>query len=225
MEVKSYNLNDLRLYRSVEKTLPVKSKPYHIIENMFNDEELDLVKSLVPETALVYSKHIINNTDDLEMNYINSSKRDDTKMPVPQLSLALPRFKQIDNLVTNKILEHNDLYWNLQITGKIDTKYCVYREGHSAGWHIDGPFGINGFVPETTLWRKLSVSIALNDDYEGGELDLVVSSIRPENTVHSIKLGKGSAIVFPPYLTHRVRPITKGTRRALVYWFLGPRWK
>jgi len=34
-------------------------------------------------------------------------------------------------------------------------------------------------------------------------------------------LSKGSIIVFPSFLWHRVKPVTKGTRYSLVVWNLG----
>jgi len=34
-------------------------------------------------------------------------------------------------------------------------------------------------------------------------------------------LPKGSIIVFPSFLWHRVKPITRGTRYSLVLWQLG----
>ena len=32
----------------------------------------------------------------------------------------------------------------------------------------------------------------------------------------------GSIIIFPSYMEHRIKPVTKGTRYSLVIWFLGP---
>jgi hypothetical protein len=44
--------------------------------------------------------------------------------------------------------------------------------------------------------RKISVIIALNGDYEGGEFYF------PSQGIDKIKLKKGQAILFPPYWTH-----------------------
>lgn len=43
--------------------------------------------------------------------------------------------------------------------------------------------------------RQLSVIVALNDDYDGGDLYFPVQDLR-------IRLRKGQAVVFPPYWTH-----------------------
>ena len=36
---------------------------------------------------------------------------------------------------------------------------------------------------------------------------------------------KGSAMFFPSFTYHRVKPVTKGTRKSLVVWFRGPKWQ
>ena len=38
-------------------------------------------------------------------------------------------------------------------------------------------------------------------------------------------LPKGSIVIFPSYIWHRVSPVTKGTRLSLVQWNLGPGFK
>ena len=82
-------------------------------------------------------------------------------------------------------------------------------------WHMDiGPQPIHSM-------RKLSYSILLNvGEYEGGELEF---HIGPDAESPSQTLG--SMILFPSYLIHRVRPITKGTRYAIVGWMHGDSFK
>ena len=50
-----------------------------------------------------------------------------------------------------------------------------------------------------------------------------------EETKHLIQakeiLPKGSIIVFPSFLWHRVKPVIKGTRYSLVLWNLGRQFK
>jgi predicted 2-oxoglutarate/Fe(II)-dependent dioxygenase YbiX len=91
-------------------------------------------------------------------------------------------------------------------------QYTVYNEddqGHY-DWHVDmGPGKAR---------RKLSLVVQLSDpsEYEGGELQINTGKIMiPEKE-------KGTVILFPSYLLHRVTPVTKGTRRSLVVWINGP---
>ena len=71
--------------------------------------------------------------------------------------------------------------------------------------------------------RKLSMSILLNDDYEGGGFKFVDDIDNP------IGIGgngtKGTVIVFPSYHSHSVKKVTKGIRYSLVVWFLGKGFK
>jgi len=70
--------------------------------------------------------------------------------------------------------------------------------------------------------RKLSFSMQLTDpsEYEGGNTRLITS-----HEPFDIPKTKGSITFFPSYTLHDVQPITKGTRKALVGWVLGPKWK
>jgi Uncharacterized iron-regulated protein len=63
--------------------------------------------------------------------------------------------------------------------------------------------------------RVLSMSIVLNDDYEGGEFRFW----KKENV--TIDVQAGCAIMFPPnfMFPHEVLPITSGTRYAMITWF------
>ena len=36
---------------------------------------------------------------------------------------------------------------------------------------------------------------------------------------------RGDAIAFPAYVVHRVTPVTAGTRKAIVAWVTGPRFR
>ena len=38
----------------------------------------------------------------------------------------------------------------------------------------------------------------------------------------SYKLDKGEIFVFPSWMLHRVTPVTKGKRKVIVGWGLGP---
>ena len=63
--------------------------------------------------------------------------------------------------------------------------------------------------------RKLSMTIILNDEFEGGEFELLGHQKPVEEN------GMGTVIIFPSYMVHRVRPITSGTRYSLVAWICG----
>jgi predicted 2-oxoglutarate/Fe(II)-dependent dioxygenase YbiX len=62
--------------------------------------------------------------------------------------------------------------------------------------------------------RAVSCSIAVNDDYEGGEFTFFDQTI-------SYKQEKGSVLLFPSSFQypHQVNPVTKGVRYSIITWF------
>lgn len=84
--------------------------------------------------------------------------------------------------------------------------------GHFAMWHTDG----GGDAAER---RLISLSIELSDaaDYEGGLLEIVPDLVGRPRT-----LPRGGAHLFPSRALHRVTPVTRGTRWALVAWTGAP---
>ena len=70
--------------------------------------------------------------------------------------------------------------------------------------------------------RKISMSLFLNEDYEGGDFDLEIYKPEVDPRYKSFKLPKGSAIFFQGDKWHRVRPVTSGVRKSIVAWFYGP---
>ena len=71
--------------------------------------------------------------------------------------------------------------------------------------------------------RKLSLVFQLSDpsEYEGGRFEFDPNL--PQLPDEAFK--KGSVIVFPSVHTHRVTPVTAGTRHSLVTWVEGPHWR
>lgn len=112
--------------------------------------------------------------------------------------------------------------WNFQISSCEPMQITKYKKNGHYDFHQDG----NGFSkydnPENELLhgktRKLSMTIVLNEDYEGGEFEFLSDK-------NLIKEKIGTVIVFPSYLVHQVRPVTKGTRYSLVAWFCGQPFK
>ena len=89
------------------------------------------------------------------------------------------------------------------------------------GWHVDQhsqPYS-DGRV------RKISFSVFLNDDFEGGEFDIETGNPKEKKRYTTIKGKSNHAFFFQSDYWHRVRPITKGVRKSLVGWVLGPKFR
>jgi len=119
--------------------------------------------------------------------------------------------------------------WNFQLDFSEKLQFTKYKLNQYYDWHCDSwqlPYNkLN--TPEYGKIRKLSITCQLTDgsEYEGGELEFDFKN-KEYNKKQNIKtasevLPKGSIVVFPSFVWHRVKPITKGTRYSLVGWNLG----
>lgn len=120
----------------------------------------------------------------------------------------------------------NESYFGYALNGYDFIQYSEYTkedEGHF-NWHVDLFWGSDPMPPVDMFEpRKLSVSLLLNEpgvDFEGGEFECSVDNPRnPKN----IPFRRGTAIFFPSFLYHRVRPVFSGSRKSLVIWATGPK--
>ena len=112
--------------------------------------------------------------------------------------------------------------WKYDIAAAENCQITRYTKDGFYTWHKDGMGSHNEvrnepdnkFLHGNT--RKLSMSIILNFDYEGGDFELRYLNEKVP------RLEEGSIIIFPSFLDHRVAPVTKGIRYSLVAWFVGP---
>jgi len=140
--------------------------------------------------------------------------------------------------------------WHYDISKIEGVQIASYKAGEYYGWHIDGDSDhwaarklINSNSPHVPklnetkdpifkgLVRKLSIIVQLSDpeDYEGGD---IYFSRPPKDgrldaegeTIPQFR-EKGSVIVFPSYVRHKVSPVTKGIRKSATAWICGPPFK
>lgn len=127
---------------------------------------------------------------------------------------------KIKELLWGYVGAANKAAFGFDILNKSPFQYTEYHasEGGHYDWHTDVNW--NG---ENTLDRKLSVTVQLSDpsEYEGGQFMFNEC----ENPPVEASRAKGTVLIFPSYLQHRVLPITSGCRRSLVAWYEGPRWR
>ena len=119
--------------------------------------------------------------------------------------------------------------WNFEWDFSESCQFTKYKKGHFYDWHCDSwdePYHkkqeeLNGKI------RKLSVTVTLSDpkDYKGGELEFDFRNKDPNKPSKLVKckeiLPKGSLVVFPSFVWHRVCPVKSGERNSLVIWNLG----
>jgi PKHD-type hydroxylase len=133
--------------------------------------------------------------------------------------------------------------WGWNITLMESLQISTYESGQYYDWHVDGfvdtasarkivasksVTGTDQAVDPSLAGtiRKLSLVVQLSDpsEYDGGDfmiqcpahdreaIDLSVDKFKP----------KGSIIVFPSFVRHKVTPVTRGKRHSMTTWFGGP---
>jgi len=116
--------------------------------------------------------------------------------------------------------------WNFNWDWSESCQFTKYKPGQYYGWHCDSWEGVyEQEGPTKGKIRKLSVTVSLSDekDYSGGELEFQFRNVdNPKaSTVCKEIFPKGSLVVFPSFVWHRVKPVKKGVRYSLVLWNLG----
>tara|TARA_R100000734_G_scaffold19094_2_gene18045 strand:- start:6274 stop:6849 length:576 start_codon:yes stop_codon:yes gene_type:complete len=118
--------------------------------------------------------------------------------------------------------EVNDKFYQFNIKKVEDIQVSKYDSENQGFYtpHIDGVYD----VPEMKMVRKLSMSIQLTppEYYEGGRLHFPDDE---EKFIVGDSMSQGTAIFFPSYVKHGVKPVTKGIRNSVVCWFLGEPFK
>jgi PKHD-type hydroxylase len=120
--------------------------------------------------------------------------------------------------------------WNFQWDYSEQAQFTTYKKGQHYGWHCDSwikPYetdnNLNGKI------RKLSVTLNLTDPkkYKGGDFEFDFRNTTEGSNTQICKEVKerGSIIVFPSFVWHRVKPVTEGTRYSLVMWNVGDPFK
>ena len=124
---------------------------------------------------------------------------------------------------------NNNAGWNFQWDFSESCQFTKYNKKQNYDWHCDS-WEHTYNKPNTRSHgkvRKLSVTLSLSDekDYKGGELEFDFRNLDPDkkrNTKICTEIKpKGSLVVFPSFVWHRVRPVKKGSRYSLVIWNLG----
>lgn len=96
--------------------------------------------------------------------------------------------------------------YNLEFNNRF--QFTEYKIDDFYNWHTD--YTINEFGKS----RVCSMVIQLNDDYEGGNLELKDES----NNVIQLEKGIGNLYTFLSDIEHRVDVVNSGVRYSLVNW-------
>ena len=178
---------------------------YYWFENGFTTQEIDTIVNGSLEYE--FQKAIImdeGNTDKFRKSNIKWLPFDS-------------KWEWVIDKIMSQVTEANKAIWNFDLKSIIDNIQYTEYEGNGGhyDWHLDiGPGSISH--------RKISITIQLSDpeEYVGGDLQIMTGS---EYT--TVPRGKGTVVIFPSFLLHRVVPLTSGNRKSLVLWVGGDHYK
>ena len=124
----------------------------------------------------------------------------------------------IQSLLWACVREANEASFQVEVRNRAEIQLVEYTEAQSDhyDWHHDVQW-----YGQSEFDRKLSVTMQLSDTdaYEGGDFEF-----EEVKTTADFRT-RGTVLIFPSYLRHKIHPVTRGKRQALVAWFYGPRWR
>jgi PKHD-type hydroxylase len=192
--------------------------PYCYWDNAFTDQEID-------EMCYYFSQHEIQQAtvmskdnplnEEIRRSKVKFFNRDENTFPI---------FDRLNQTIENI----NDRFYNFTLNGYESFQYTEYdaSEKGEYNFHMDTCFGYkdkaNIDILET---RKISIVMCLNCpgiDFEGGQFYINTGS---EKDAFEVEMKKGRLIAFPSFFIHRVAPVTKGKRKSLVIWVMGPKFR
>jgi len=184
-----------------------RTYPWTFIHNAFNEQDLERIDLLVAK---------IEPKEGLTGAGLDKDVRRSLVRWIDPSPTSGWLFQKMDGLIESL----NDQFYGFQLYGYDTIQHTTYNEDDAGcyDWHIDMELGQAQEDIRFGLTRKLSASIVLNDDFEGGQFQVAQGDNSKATTVEA---SKGSIIVFPSWMHHRVTPVTKGVRKSLVVWCLG----
>jgi len=186
--------------------------PFVWWDNALTSEECDNIVEYCDSVGLDQAKVLGGDTED--KSYSNE------KIRVCGIKFHHPteETKNIFLKLNKVITDINDHFYGFDLNGYNCFQYTSYDgsvKGHY-DWHMDMCMG-KDVPPTMTEPRKLSLSVLLNDGFEGGEFRFNTGGVL------TAEQKKGRVIAFPSYVLHKVEPVTKGFRKSIVVWVTGPK--
>lgn len=137
----------------------------------------------------------------------------------------------IYNAISPFIEEANtEAGWNFETDWMEDCQFTIYNKSQHYSWHAD-QFVQPIQSPDKNFdgkIRKISAIVSLSnpEEYKGGNLEFQYRDTpKVKSFVCNEIKEKGSIIVFPSFVWHRVTPVTSGKRHSLVLWSIGKPFK
>jgi len=179
---------------------------WHIWQSALSSEVCDSILTL-PKKPLEEAQVGINTELSNQENEIRRSQ-------ISVYPYSSDQANYLNNIINPFVIMANRENFGFTLNNFSEFQYTEYNETEKGfyDWHQDVQW-----LKDTESQRKVSVTVQLSDDdYEGGEFEFHKDIPQPSNI-----RSRGTVIVFPSFFYHRVTPVTKGVRKAIVGWYEG----
>ena len=200
-----------------QEVRPCNFNDFYYYPKYFTDEKIEAIHEMVRRGGYKFEKGGTG-SDGVPKDQYYSNNRDIAYVP------GDPNSWWLYNELEKCVIEANTRLFQFDIHHVTDPlHYVIYPtpnqpdktgqtrpEGGYLDWHMDiGKGEVNR--------RKLATTVQLSDpnDYEGGDFQVWYGG--SENFI-TLPREKGDVLIMPTFYLHNITPITKGERRALVYW-------
>jgi PKHD-type hydroxylase len=123
--------------------------------------------------------------------------------------------------IESALLRLNAEHFRSDLSGLETFQFALYNGSENGyfDWHND--YGRLRAAPEQEP-RKLTASLQLSDgvSYDGCDLE-----VRAAHPIDVAPRERGTLVAFRANALHRVTPITRGIRKSLVFWAVGPEYR
>ncbi|MBK7789360.1 MAG: Fe2+-dependent dioxygenase [Saprospiraceae bacterium] len=173
----------------------------HIIQNLLNERELSMVTMVLSQLSFRDGSGTSSDAARAVKNNLQVPKSEDHLK------------QQIDGIMMQALSSNPYVQNNLLPYKVLPCLISKYEAGMYYGKHVDSPLMADPMVG--IVRTDLAMTLFLTDasDYEGGELCLELNEGERQ-----IKLNRGSAIIYPASVLHRVNTINSGQRIAIITW-------
>ena len=192
--------------------------PWMVFPSVFSPAELITIENYCKSLPLTAGESPM-------ANGVDPSEEAESKFRISNVGFHFsndPKLKFVFEKFNNLFEYVNSMFYNFDINGYDYFQYAEYdaKESGQYNWHMDLSFGEQSRDVYST--RKLSMSMLLNTpevDFEGGDFQTFIAK------EINVPLKRGQILIFPSFIVHRVKPVTKGIRKSLVIWVTGPGFK
>lgn len=191
--------------------------PWVYIDSYFSEQEIDLISYICSEYDLTISKTVndeVNSNDHEFPQRISNNcfifKNDKTAWFFDKMNKA---FEAVNNS-----------FYNFELYGYESFQYAEYNSKNKGKYDAHMDLIMTEEKPSNlSNTRKLSMSLLLSEpekDFTGGDF-FIHQNAYPT----TLQLTKGRMVFFPSFMLHGVTSVLSGTRKSIVIWADGPKFK